>query len=529
MRNSLCALALLASALPSSAAAQSGPIETEQLAELNPWTVSAITRTNGAFAPDLWRNTDAAFLSNLLDRLPALYKSPAAQALARRVLLSGGEAPKGDASAAARNRFEALGKMGAADELATMAAGVASSLADPGIAQFAAQAELARGRRAEACARGRSAQAGERPPPFILRLRAYCAAVTGDRAAADLALEVARTAGAADAWYSGAVAAAGGAPGARPPAARYDNSLATALSLAAQLRPGPNPLANASTLSLLALARADNAPQPQRAQAAAMAYRRGALTATQARAVLRATPAEITSALPAFVAALRQVEGAPGSLAAAAAISGVLRQAASPADFVAASRFFKDDIAGFQNAPDQAGALVFARAAVAAGDTSLAQRLMASARQAGVAEASLAPLDAALAALDDMSSEAGRVAMHRRMDAGGASLARAAARDVAILSALGAPADGAVQAYLMANPPQGGARADAGLMLALASAVERRAGAETALLAVLACGEGGAARLDIDSLDRIIRALRAVGLAQDARRFGAEALLAGMG
>jgi hypothetical protein len=34
-----------------------------------------------------------------------------------------------------------------------------------------------------------------------------------------------------------------------------------------------------------------------------MAYRRGALTATEARTVLRATPAEITSALPPFVAA----------------------------------------------------------------------------------------------------------------------------------------------------------------------------------------------------------------------------------
>ncbi len=152
---------------------------------------------------------------------------------------------------------------------------------------------------------------------------------------------------------------------------------------------------------------------------------------------------------------------------------------------------------------------------------------MTSARQAGVAEASLAPLDAAIAALGDLDTEAGRAAMHRRMDAGGASLSRAAARDVAILLALGAPADGAVQAFLLANPPQGGVSADPGAMLALASAVERRADAEAALLAVIAAGEGGAARLDADSLDRLIRGLRAVGLEQDARRFAAEALLAG--
>jgi Flp pilus assembly protein TadD len=202
--------ALLATAAPALAQAP-GPIETQQLSELTPWTVSALSRANGAFPPDLWRNTDPAFLVLIFDRLPAVYESPAVQDLARRVLLSGGEAPAGDATAAARKRFEVLGKMGAADELAIMAAGIASSLTDPAIAQYAAQAELARGRRAEACSRGRSAQAGETPSAFILRLRAYCAATGGDRAAADLALDIARQANAADPWYTSAVAAAGGA------------------------------------------------------------------------------------------------------------------------------------------------------------------------------------------------------------------------------------------------------------------------------------------------------------------------------
>ncbi len=524
------ALAALTIAAPA-ALAQSAParIETEQLRELDAWTVSAMTRAQGALAPDLWRNSDPAFLAGLFDRLPAAYESPAAQALARRVLLSGGEAPGGEAAAAARKRFEALGKMGAADELAIMAAGAGPALSDPAIAQYAAQAELARGARPQACQRGRNINAGETPPPFILRLRAFCAATSGDRAAADLALDVARSAGAEDAWYTGAIAAAGGTPGARPPAARYDNSLSTALSLAAQLRPGPNPLNNASTLSLLALARAENAPQPQRAQAAALAYRRGALSVADARTILAATPAEISAALPPIVVTLRQVQAAPGSLQAASAIAALLRQAAAPADFIASARFFKDDIAAMQTAPDQASALVFARAAVAAGDPTLTQRLMASARQAGVAEASLAPLDAALTALSGANEESGRTAMHRRIDAGGASLARAAARDVAILSALGAPVDGAVLAFLTANPPQGGARADSATMLALAAAVERGALGEAALLAVLAGGEGGPSRLDADGLDRVIRALRSIGLEQDARRFAAEALLAGAG
>lgn len=520
------ALAALAIAAPLAASAQApGSVQAQQLTQLDAWSIGAIGPAQGAFPTDMWVRSDPAVLALAFDRLPAVYKSPAAQMLARRVLLSGAEAPRGDAAAAARKRFEALGKMGAADELATIGAGAGPSQSDPLIAQYAAQAELARGRRAEACARGRAAQ-GETPAPFMLRLRAYCSAVTGDRAAADLALELARANNADDAWYTGAVAAAAGAPTARPPAARYENSLTTQLSLAGRLRPGPNPLNNASTLALVSLARSDASPQPQRAQAAALAFRRGAISAAEARTVLRATPPEITSALPAIAVALRAVEAAPGSLEAATAIAGVLRQATAPADFYAAALFFKDDITALTTAPDQAAALQFARAAIVVGDQALAQRLVASARQAGLEEAALAPLDAALAVLVGARGPQGLIVMQRRIDAAGASLARGAARDVAILSALGFQTDGAVQAFLIANPPQGGARSNSGAMLALAGAVERGALGEAALLAVAASGPGPA-RLDANSLERIIRALRGVRLENDARRFAIEALLAG--
>lgn len=504
------------------------PMEVQQISELNAWTVGALSRANGALPDDIWARSDPAFLALAFDRLPAVYDSPATMALARRVLLSGAQPPRGgDADAAARERFEALGKMGAADELAMMAAGAGGAVTDPAIAQYAAQAELARGQRPAACARGRNANAGEQTPPFLLRLRAYCAAVGGDRAAADLALELARAQNAADAWYSGAVAAAGGAPGARPPAARYDNSLAVQLSVAGGLRPGPNPLANSSTLALVALARNEQAPQPQRAQAAALAFRRGVIGAQEARTILAATPAEITSALPPIAVALRQVTAAPGSMEAATAIAGVLRGATAYADFAAAARFFRADIATLQSAPDAASAVLFARAALAAGDAQLGQRLVASARQAGGDEAALAPLDAALVALTGARNEQGPMAMQRRIDRAMPQQARAAARDVAILAALGAPLEGSVQTFLLANAPQGGARADSGAMLALASAVERGAIGEGALLAVAAIGEGGPARLDAESVERIVRALRGLRLEDEARRIAAEAILAG--
>lgn len=525
------ALALAAGALlPVCAYAQNNtpaPIEQQQLSELNAWTVGALSRANGALPSDLWARSDPAFLALAFDRLPAVYDSPAMLMLTRRVLLSGADAPRGDADVAARKRFEALGRMGAADELSTMASGAGAASTDVAIAQYAAQAELARAQRVQACNRGRAAVVGDQAPPFLLRLRAYCAAVGGDRAAADLALELARTQNAADAWYTGAVAAAGGAPGARPPAARYDNALAVQLSIAGHLRPGPNPLANSSTLALVALARNNESPQPQRAQAAALAFRRGALSVADTRTILAATPAEITSALPPIATALRQVTAAPQSMEAATAIAGVLRGATAYADFAAAARFFKADIAALQSAPDAASALLFARAALATGDAQLGQRLVASARQAGADEAALAPLDAALVALTGARNDQGTMAMQRRIDRAAAQQARAAARDVTILAALGAPMDGSVQAFLLANPPQGGTRAESGAMIALASAVERGSIGDGALLAVSAAGEGGPARLDAESVERIIRALRGLRLEDEARRVAAEAILAG--
>src|SRR5690606_13775150 len=299
-----------------------------------------------------------------------------------------------------------------------------------------------------------------------------------------------------------------------------------ALSLAGNLRPGPNALSDSSTLALVTLARSENTPQPQRAQAAALAFRRGAIGVEEARTILAATPAEISSALPPIVTAMRRVAAANAAPAApadpaapapatpaaelekGAAIAEALQSAATPADFHAVALFFQSEIASLQTAPDAGAAVLFARAALAAGDARVSQRLVASARAAGADPATMAPLEAALMALAGARGEEATIGLHRRIDAGAGQLARGAARDVAILAALGAPVDGTVQTFLLANAPQGGARADAGAMLALAGAVERRATAEAALLAVAAAGEGGPARLDAESLERIIRALR---------------------
>jgi len=501
------------------AQAPAASIETAPLTQLDGWTVGAMNRGQGALPATLWRESDAPLLSALFDRLPTTIDSPAAQALARRALLSAGQAPRGDgATEAARKRFAALGRMGFADDLATMAAGATASVNDPAIAQYAAQAELARGRRAEACTRGRLAET-ETPPAFLLRLRAYCAAARGERAAADLALALIGGGAAEDVWFRAAVAGVGdGAPRAAV-AARYDSSLNTSVSLAGGLRAGATPLANASTLALVTLARSEATPQPLRAQAAALAYRRGALTPAQAREVLAAAPATVTTGL---AAALRAVNAAPATMGAATAIAGALRAAnANPAEFTAAALLFRADIANLTAAPDAATTLLFARAALAAGDAALAERLIGNAAGANADRVGLAQAQAALAVL---KNEATLATIQRRLDATPANGARAAARDVTILAALGAPADANTRAFLLANAPQGGRAADASAIAALTTAGERGAIGEAALLAALAAAPG-ANTLDAASLSALLRPLRAVELGDSARRIAVEALI----
>ncbi|MET0181915.1 MAG: hypothetical protein ABW199_03415, partial [Caulobacterales bacterium] len=498
-------------------------IETAPLTQLDGWRVGALSRSQGALPQSLWRSADPVALGAMFDRLPAVFESPAAQALARRALLSGGQAPEGEGVLEAmRKRYSALGRMGFADDLSVISGAAGPSASDPAIAQYAAQAELARNRRTEACARGRFAQA-EEPPAFLLRLRAYCAAAIGERAAADLALELARSAGAEDAWFRTAIAGVGeGAPRPRV-AAKYDSSLNAAVSLAANLRTPPNPLANSSTLSLGVLARTETTAQPLRAQAAALAYRRSAIPAAEARQILRAVPTTVTAGIPAIAVALRRVEAAPGSLDAAQAIAGVLRQSRTPADFAAAATFFSRDIAALTVAPDAESAILFARAALLANETDLAERLAANAAQANANQLSLAVTRSAIAAAKgDMNI----AVLRTRIEAAPATGQRAAARDAAIFAALGYELDAGAQAFFVAAAPQGGTAADAGVLAALAAAAQRGSTGEVAILASAAAAPG-MQTLNSASQIAIIRALRDASLNDAARSFAVEAILFG--
>ncbi|MBI1186767.1 MAG: hypothetical protein GC206_05455 [Alphaproteobacteria bacterium] len=523
-------LAALAASLAAAgvAAAQNARVETMEsgeIARLDAWSVAAIGRNGGALPVTLWNNSDAQRLAALFDALPARFQSPAALSLARRALASSGRAPRGDAADAARKRFEALGRIGLADDLATMAGGAVVN--DPLVAQFAAQAELARGRAEEACRRARGRD-GEEANAFTLRLRAYCAALDGETAAADLALEMARAARADDAWFR-AVINAMAAPPARPPAARYDTSLNASVSLAASLPAGRNPLASSSSLALVTVSRSDRAAPGVRMQAAALAAQRGVVAPLEARrAILAAIAADPEARLPALAAAVRQAETARGDIETARAIAAILGPASDYGDFAAASRLFADDIAALQAAPDAASALAFARAAAAAGDLRLAARLVENAADAGVPPPLLAQLRAAIAVGAPQPQREQALIAQRRLENAppGAAAARALSRDLAIMAALSYPLSDAAQAHLAQSPPQGGAAPSAEQTNALITAVEMQSVGEVAVASAMIAAPG-VNRLDAATLTAIIQALRMAGLDDAAREIALEAMISG--
>ncbi len=516
-----CALAagLVVVAVPAAALAQRSSIEVEVETQFSAWNVGAIGPTTGGLARTLWDQSDPEALALLFDRIPGDFPSPAARALARRALASVGEAPVGESQLASRRRYEALGRMGATQDLLIMARPAAVSN-DAVIAQYAAQAELAQGDLAGACARAAAAGSG-----FLLRLRAFCAAVEGNVGAVDLALSLSRESGEPrDQWYEQALGLIGGVNPPRAIAARYDSTLNAWASLAAGLAPARNPLAQSSTLALMTLAREDRTEPRLRAEAGLLALSRGALSAAAVRDLYRsALAAGDARSAPALSLAIAQADALPGGLEAATVLHTALAAARNPAEFTAIARIVRDDLMQLRDVPGAPQGLVLARAAIAAGDSATGLRLIELAQGYGADQTAYGSLRAAAwAGSPRLTDEAAVRAVRQRIDDGAGN--GRAMRDVLIMQALGFPLDNGLRRAQLATAPEGGRPVDGAVLAALLGASDAGSLGETALLAAIACASGPA-QLDAHSLWTILVALRLVGLEDEAQALAMEALL----
>jgi hypothetical protein len=164
--------------------------------------LAPVMASDGSALPlELWRGLDLAAVENLMATLEAPPRSPALHALWRRMLISEATAPAG----ATPDQFvavkaEALYRSGLLRDASVLLAKSAPAQPDAIATAFKARIDIALGNREAGC---EAAKAGggrklELPKPLqgeVLVLAGYCAAATGNAAAAGLAAELAREEG----------------------------------------------------------------------------------------------------------------------------------------------------------------------------------------------------------------------------------------------------------------------------------------------------------------------------------------------
>jgi len=423
--------------------------------------------------PDLWKDTAPGIAREVLPRLAAKPLSPAFAALALRVVATGANGPVGvgdapEMGAARAMALIALGEAAGADAVLDRAPGLPTNAA---LSLAAAEAALIRGDDDKACRIG-EALTVERGAGYWLRLRAFCQFRAGQADAAQLTFSLAQQQ-TRDADYTrlmGALLSGSATPG----AANLRNGINYALSR----KLGLNIRAAAATAS-------------------------GALR-------------------PVVVAPLE----APGADLAAAETSDLafLRQTKGLAAFVEAARTSAPSIAALAQAggPLQ-DPVLFARAALAAGDAATAQAI----RSRIPAEAA-SPLDLAL--LDAMlSAKAGQpdpALLGRLAELGAQGGVKSPAQSATLLlAALGGALDADTRARLATFDVGKSAAAPARLTVLNDAAVAGRQG-ETALLALAVAADAGAAGPAVADRAVLARALLRAGLVADARAVVVEGLLA---
>lgn len=332
--SSVLAAAALALAVMSPATAQ---LSTAPPASVDAWGVGWISAADGAVPSTFWANTSADTLGPILASLQPGDLSPAGRTLLRRILSSRARGPDGGAALTPERLrlLELLGENAHAADLrkrfATTEWGRTGELR-------AAELDLLQGRQDQAC----GALAGKPPAdPGWMPLRAVCAALKGDAAAAGLAAEqVARTDEAFGVWLIGALPAIA-SPDIRKPDGRYATPLQAAVSVAAKLTVPANALAAAPGDIAAAIALDRTATNEQRRAALRPAFTAGKLKPADILAILAlkdtppaTAPKSRAAPRPDYVAqaieAMNDKDAKPEDRA--AAYAAALRSAETPED-----------------------------------------------------------------------------------------------------------------------------------------------------------------------------------------------------
>ena len=481
-------------------------VQSMALAEVGTWGAAALPEGLMPLSSDLWRGADAGTLSVLFGKITPDQRFPSLQGLTRQAIFSGGTAPTTNADVS-RGRFEAANRFGPAEATARLIFGVPRLISEVDLANIAIDAGLRVGRIEDACS---LIEAVAAPPSgtIWLEARAACYALNEEGPAANLSVDLAKARGLTDTWLSRAIAAVAG-PLTAPPPFRFDSGRAIALSVRAKLKPPVTLSATQDPVALSALiGNADfmaSLPPEERLTLTRNGASRGVVSLSMLASQLSAPdpavslvplPAQITQKLLAAPnLALRAIEG---------------RSALVELKSIMATQ------PGLMTLSDVP---VLTEAALWAGDGALASSI------AALSPSALDPRLALALALYDPTKQTG--AVDQRIDSAATDpvARRIALRDAAIAWSAGVPANSGVSLLIQTGLPWGPA-GNAGLRTALDLAAGRGSKGEVILLAALATQGTDPVAIDPETLIVAIKALRRVGLADDARDLARDYLLA---
>ncbi len=531
--------------LPDQAGRPSGPrVTMSGLTAINPDSAGLISDGSGGFAASLWRGSQRSAVTSRLAQLPSAPNSPAMQGLLRRLLLTSATPPAGVAPpdepsllALRLSKMIANGWTGEAEALA------ARSPRDDNFArQSLAEALLLQGRDGDACGDATALRQSANDP-YWLKLRVLCYLLNKDVPAAVLTLDVMNERGVIDDAFfalAGALAEGGRAKPAPVPA---PSGLHLTLLRQASVVPPATLAGWAPASNLLSQHATDGLIRLAASERAAVA---GLMPADQLRAIYEAEvftadqlddPEEAAQKLPlaranalyfqsiakrtmpearagAFVAALHRAE-TQNRFAFFAELSGAFALQVKPSPQSAWLAPYAERALHYTGNDKAAKQWLLALTSPTDGPTVNAIQM-----HAGLVRPTpenLATLQGAMIWLGQNALKPG-AAKDWLMDR--------ATREIPLLAALGyiVPPDAqwAVSATT-AGVAASGPAAEA-LAAITRSAQDGRLG-ETLLNALIALGNGGPSRAQGQTTVRVVKALMAVGLREEARAIAIESVL----
>lgn len=514
---------LLAAGLP--AAAQ---IEDSGLDLVNPWGMGFLEAGEPSLPTDMWRASNADDLLPLMREVRTHGLTPGERTLMRRMALSPASAPSGRQEPLLRaERARLMFELGESQAAAALMARLDEPPPGLNADEIVADLNLALGNEATACD---MLSDPDLTGDYWAKLRAVCAALQGNTAGAEMAIEMALQQEVQDTWLLSAVfAASGELPD--PPEANYASGLALAISEKAGLVPPEDPIPTGRLDLVAAMAERKGLPKRLRVEAAAIAAEAELIPVSDYRKLFRqflsdpafvpATPLE-----SAFYAARDPlVSDEERSHALAAALEAAMD---SPSRFSSASKLLEKEIDQLPvNNKTAIDAMTFARAAIASGNFEAAKNWATAntfegARENGSYDAAFIGGLVVLANVDTPRSSAeyagDRLVGLIETDAQKQQVARLFALWTAL--GIGPPASG--RSLMLDVSEEAAEAAFAPPMLPTLAAAEANAAGEV-ILSTVGYTNGDPTGLDVTSLTLLLHALRRIGVDDGARQLALEA------